>query len=168
MTNLLTKPQIRAHLENSLNLAEQALADGSYPIGCVVVDENNQVVSAQMNEFSAGDVTSHAEILALRQLGNAADKHSTGSLYLFTSLEPCFGCSFFLARSNVKKIYSACLDPHKGGISQLKSQSQFNDFFTEIELINEPFADLKDKSKQLMHQYFESINNKKAAQFYQP
>lgn len=57
-------------------------------------------------------------------------------------------------------------DSHKGGISDLKAQSQFTKYFNDIEIINESFEDLKLKSKNLMMQYFLKQRNQDKAKFY--
>ncbi len=159
--------QIRNHLEVALLKAEEALKLNNYPIGSVFVNKAGKVVSVTMNECTSfQDITAHAEIIGIRQLGAAINKNSDDDHYLFTSLEPCYGCSFFLARTNVQAIYSALKDPHKGGTSDLKKAKQFENFFSGIELTNEPFADLQEKSRKLMERYFLNIGNIKAAEFY--
>jgi tRNA(adenine34) deaminase len=119
---MFTQEQIRTNLELALSKAEEALANGNYPIGSVVTNAENKVLAVEMNESFTSDIAAHAEIICLRKLGNSINKYSSGEHYLFTSLEPCFGCSFFIARSNIKTIYSGLKDPHKGGISDLKNQ----------------------------------------------
>lgn len=164
---MFTQDQIRANLELALKKAEEAFSLGNYPIGAVVVDAQNNQVAVAMNQCATqADVTAHAEIVALRQLGNAINKYTPGEHFLFTSLEPCFGCSFFIARTNIKAIYSALKDPHKGGISDLKSQEQFESFFKNIQIVNDPFEDLKQRSREIMRKYFLSISNFEAAEFY--
>ncbi len=162
-----TEDQIRTNLELALTKAEEAFALGNYPIGAVIVDANNNQVAVEMNQCAShSDVTAHAEIVALRKLGDSINKYTPSEHFLFTSLEPCFGCSFFIARTNIKQIYSALKDPHKGGIGDLKTQEQFGSFFKNIELINDPFEDLKRRSREIMKQYFLRISNFEAAEFY--
>jgi tRNA(adenine34) deaminase len=164
---MFTQTQIRKFLEIALNKAEEALKQNNYPIGSVVVDSDGNIVAETMNECTTSeDISAHAEIVALRKIGNSINKYTNGDHFLFTSLEPCFGCSFFIARSNIREIYSALKDPHKGGTSDLKSQEQFSNFFQKIHLYNEPFDDLAKKSKELMRKYFISIGNNKAAEYY--
>lgn len=164
---MLSQIQIRNFLEIALKNAEQALKLNNYPIGCVVVDSKGNIVAETMNECTTSeDISAHAEIVALRKIGKAINKYSNRDHYLFTSLEPCFGCSFFIARSNIREIYSALKDPHKGGTSDLRSQEQFSEFFQKIHLYNEPFDDLAIKSKELMRAYFINIRNIDAAECY--
>ncbi|NCS97903.1 MAG: nucleoside deaminase [Candidatus Pacebacteria bacterium] len=164
---MFLQTQIRNFLEIALSKAEEAFKLNNYPIGCVVVDSEGTIVAETMNECTTSeDISAHAEIVALRKIGKSINKYSNGDHFLFTSLEPCFGCSFFIARSNIREIYSALKDPHKGGTSDLRSQEQFSDFFQKIHLYNEPFEDLAIKSKELMRKYFISIGNNDAAECY--
>lgn len=164
---MFTTEQIRANLEQALTKAEETFRLGNYPIGSIITNKDNQIVASEMNECtSSSDITAHAEVVALRKLGSVINKYTEGNHYLFTSLEPCYGCSFFIARTNIKIIYSALKDPHKGGVSDLKSRDEFEKFFGKIELVNDPFEDLANRSRDLMKQYFLSINNIDAARYY--
>jgi tRNA(adenine34) deaminase len=147
---------IRKFLELSLEKARTALTEGNYPIGSVIVDAKETIVAAEYNKCTTlEDISAHAEILCIRAGGiTKLASDSPGEYYLFSSLEPCYGCSFFLARTNIKAIYSALKDPHKGGISKLKEQEMFTSFFMNIELHEEPFEDLKTESLKLMQTYF--------------
>jgi tRNA(adenine34) deaminase len=158
---------IRSFLQITLDEAKKALVEGNYPIGSVIVNINGDIESVNRNQCATNsDVSAHAEILGIRKMGNKINKDTPGEYYLFSSLEPCFGCSFFLARTNVKYIYSALKDPHKGGMSDLRKLDQFKHFFKSIELINEPFADLTEVSRNLMIEYFLMKDRKDAARFY--
>lgn len=160
---MLNNTAIRHLLELTLQEAEKALDKGNYPIASLIIDARAKVISLKRNQCKTkNDVSAHAEILNLGEVGIA----NTGNLIMFSSLEPCFGCSFFIARSKITKVFSALKDPHKGGISDLKKQAQFANFFEKIELINEPFIDLKERSKSLMKDYFLKLGSKDKAKFY--
>ena len=154
---------IRHFLEITLDEAKKAFNEGNYPIGSLIVDSSGNIISQKRNQsFTNKDVSAHAEILNLREIGGKNKE----TLLMFSSLEPCFGCSFFIARSPILKIYSALKDPHKGGMSDLKNQDQFSSFFSDIELINEPYEDLKEQSKELMKSYFLKLGLDHKAKFY--
>ena len=165
---MFTQNDIHKYLEQTLFEAEKAFDVGNYPIGSVIVDENGKMMVKIRNRCtSSNDLTAHAEILALQKLGNKISKDEPGNYYLFSSLEPCYGCSFFLTRTNIKTVYSALKDPHrKGGLLDLKNQPQFDHFFENIEVINEPFPDLAKKSLELMKNYFLKIGNLRSARYY--
>jgi len=165
---MLNEEQIRKYLELSIDLAKEGFEKGNYPIGSVIVNSDGNIVVAKgFNENTTQkDITAHAEILCIRQAGLELSKDNIGENILFTSLEPCFGCSFFVARTNIKKIYWALEDPHKGGIGDLKNEPMFAGFFDNIELIAEPYEDLKIQSKDLMRKFFLAKGNTKTANLY--
>jgi tRNA(adenine34) deaminase len=165
---MFSSQEIHTYLVRSLELAHEAFKRGDYPIGAIVVNaQTKESIEALNTCKSSVDITAHAEMILLRQLGERADKHASPEHYLFTSLEPCFGCSFFIARSNISHIYSVLKDPHKGGMSDLSLLPQFVSFFTKISIINGIDAKLANESKALMHEYFLQIGNNKAAACYQ-
>lgn len=165
---MFSSQEIQAYLVRTLDLAHQAFKRGDYPIGAIVVNaQTKESIEALNTCKSSADITAHAEMVLLRQLGERADKHSSAEHYLFTSLEPCFGCSFFIARSNITHVYSVLKDPHKGGMSYLRLLPQFESFFKQISIINDMDVKLANESRALMHEYFLQNGNEKAAAFYQ-
>ena len=164
---MLDETKVRHFLQSTLQEAEKAFDEGNYPIGSLLVNEQGEVLSLQRNKsWTSHDLTAHAEVLNLREVGKLSFDPNQ-KLQLFSSLEPCFGCSFFIARSNISHIYSALKDPHKGGTSDLKSREEFKHFFSEIEIINQPFEDLAQKSRQLMKKYFLRQGRVDKAAFYE-
>jgi len=164
---MITNDRIHELLLTTIKTAEQALNQNNYPIGSLITDTNGKILASDMNQLTTqDDITAHAEILCIRKLGNKIIKDKSGGCYLFSSLEPCFGCSFFIARTNIEKIYSALKDPHKGGISDLKQQDQFSKFFNKLDIINNQFEDIKNKSQELMRRYFLKIGRPDTAEYY--
>lgn len=165
---MFSSQEIQSYLVRTIELACEAFNRGDYPIGAILVEVRTKATFEASNTCKSGvDITAHAEMELLRQLGERADKHSSAEHYLFSSLEPCFGCSFFIARSSITHVYSALKDPHKGGMSDLRLLPQFESFFTQITTVNEIDAKLADESRALMREYFLLIGNEKAASFYQ-
>jgi tRNA(adenine34) deaminase len=158
---------VRALLVQTVDVAQKAFDLGNYPIGTVIADGAGSILATEMNEYATSDdITAHAEILALRKLGRRLDNDSPGEYYLFSSLEPCYGCSFFISRTNIRHIYSALKDPYKGGIGDLAGRPEFAPFFAGLEFVNEPFADLASRSRHLLREYFLKQGKTKAASFY--
>jgi tRNA(adenine34) deaminase len=164
---MFTDSEVKKYLEITLTEAKIAESGGNYPIGSLIVNAKGEILVQTHNECTAqSDISAHAEILCIRMLKNKMNKDYPEELTLFSSLEPCFGCSFFLARTNIKTIISALEDPHKGGISILKNLPEFGHFFKSIEIINEPVDELKSQSMTLMKNYFLRLNRPDAAKYY--
>lgn len=149
---------MNSHFEKTIEIARDALKKGDFPIGAVLVDSNGSVLSARGNEnTSKNDITAHAEMQCLKEVGMDKLSKSKGETVLYCSLEPCAGCSFFIARTNIKKIVSLANDPFRPGISYLKQSEIYTETFKDIEyeLINNELTEI---SLMLMKQYFENKN----------
>jgi HAD superfamily hydrolase (TIGR01509 family) len=86
--------------DDALAAAEEGLAAGEVPVGCVIADGDANVVARAHNEERAtGDRTAHAEIVAFRRLAEAAragrvprDARDARDLVLVSTVEPCVMC----------------------------------------------------------------------------
>jgi tRNA(adenine34) deaminase len=98
--------------------AEKAAGKGEVPTGCVIVDEEGEVVALSHNQSeSANDATAHAEMVALRQ---AFAKNGNWRLVghtLYVTKEPCPMCAGAIVLSRVKRVVWAVSDPKRGGAS---------------------------------------------------
>ncbi len=101
-------------MREAIRLAERAAEEGEIPVGALIVS-GNQILGKGYNQTERlGDVTAHAEMLALTA---AADK--LGSKYLtdcrlYVSLEPCAMCAAALAWSQIPEIYIGAPDSQRG------------------------------------------------------
>jgi tRNA(Arg) A34 adenosine deaminase TadA len=104
----------------SFELAWEAFADGTVPVGAVVVDENDAVVAQGRNRIFAdsapahqiaGTRLAHAELNALAQL--STDRR-WDSCTLYTTLEPCVLCVAATSVATVGRIRFAGAAVHSG------------------------------------------------------
>ena len=118
MTHSLTEADL-AHLRQSIQVAEDAVAHGTHPFGSIVVSAAGEVVSSCGNNSlpPEGDPTQHAELQAVaaafRVLGADGMKGST----LFTSAEPCAMCSGAIYWSGIGRMVFACSEARLGEIA---------------------------------------------------
>lgn len=157
----------REYLEIAIEEAKGALNTGNYPFGVVVVDSNGDIVASGHNEnFSTHDISAHAEIQVLRKIDIKKLLDKEKQYYIFVSGEPCGGCSFFIARTNITHVCWALTDPQKAGFGDLIKDASVNESFHNISVSEEPFADLKEKSAALLRQYYQTINRLEKASLY--
>ncbi|AST91152.1 nucleoside deaminase [Sutcliffiella cohnii] len=153
----------RYYLELALEEAEQALSENTYPVGAVIVDEHYNVIAKGRNQvFPNQDATSHAEINAIRNAGQAIlnAKISREKYTIYTSLEPCPMCTGGILFAHIKKVVWLLNDDVGfGGYKKLKEANVFDERFNEVEMVEEPFHDLKLKQMELMSQWASNPNN---------
>ena len=105
------------YMKNALQQAEDALAAGEFPVGCVMVYEN-RIIATGARENSSGDCTNevdHAEMIALRRLCDLETKINLKKVTLFSTLEPCLMCFGALLISDIHEIVFAYEDAMGGG-----------------------------------------------------
>jgi tRNA(Arg) A34 adenosine deaminase TadA len=111
-----------------LELAWEAFAEGSLPVGSVITDAAGHMVAEGRNRaFGAasqqgglgGTYIAHAEINALSALPPGDYPDHT----IWTSLEPCFMCSAAIFHSHVGTVRFAAADPLMSGVAALPSLS---------------------------------------------
>ena len=137
-------------LKIALEEAKNADSLGNNPIGCVLVSSSGEVLAIGANEIKTNfDVSAHAEVQAIRKAGKQAMvKYNADETWLFTTLEPCFACSFFVTRTNIKHVVWALSDPYSGGIDDLLT-SKIGEKIKGLDLISEPDIEMRKESSQL-------------------
>ncbi|GAA5065417.1 tRNA(Arg) A34 adenosine deaminase TadA [Thermocatellispora tengchongensis] len=88
------------HLRRAVELAREAAERGDGPYGAVLVDAGGRVAAEARNAVAeTGDVTTHAEIEAVRAAGPAA---RGGTMY--ASGEPCAMCAGAMSWAGVARV----------------------------------------------------------------
>lgn len=166
---IFNSSQIHNLLTETIKDAEIAFTRGNYPVGALIVNSKGHIVVRCQNEsYSSNDITAHAEIQCLRKSGIDKLIYDTDNeYYLFTSLEPCCGCGFFIARTNIKTIYMATIDTYRSGTSVIMKSKRYVDIFKHLKLINCAYPHLTTRSRQLMRDYYIKKGKPETAKKYQ-
>jgi tRNA(Arg) A34 adenosine deaminase TadA len=84
-----------AFLRQAIELAAAARAHGAHPFGCVIVDQNGQVIVTARNNAvrPKGEPTQHAERLACTKAAKLFPAEVLAKSTLYTSTEPCAMCA---------------------------------------------------------------------------
>ena len=99
---------------HALRQAEQAAREGEVPIGAVVVC-NGRIVGEGHNMTEAlGDVTAHAEMLAITAAAQTMGGKYLTDCTLYVTVEPCLMCSGAIAWSQLRRIVICAPDPKRG------------------------------------------------------
>ena len=96
-------------MEEALREAQRALALGEVPVGAVVVSDG-RIVGRGCNSRRSPmlDPTAHAEILALRDAGQAVGNYRLLECDLYVTVEPCAMCAGAMTHARIRRlIYGA-------------------------------------------------------------
>jgi tRNA(adenine34) deaminase len=108
-------------MREAIGLASAAARAGEVPIGCVVVhDPTGRVIGRGYNRRETDrDPTAHAEILAMREAGEALGHWRLVDCTLVVTLEPCPMCAGAVVNARVPRLVYGCDDPKAGAVNTL-------------------------------------------------
>jgi tRNA(Arg) A34 adenosine deaminase TadA len=86
--------------------AERAGRAGDKAVGCTYVTQFNDVVSTETREFRDQNLESHAEKRGYNLIQPIVGRDLSGCK-LYTTTEPCFGCSYTLDKGSIGMLFLA-------------------------------------------------------------
>ena len=116
------------YMELALAEAKKAAALGEIPVGCVIIDDNGNVIAAAHNLTEQGDALAHAEILAIQAAEKALGARRLQNCTLYVTLEPCPMCAGAILLARLKLVVFGARDWERGGLLSnynLASNSRF-------------------------------------------
>lgn len=107
-------------MEMALGEARTAGEHGEVPVGAVLIDRNDRVLSRAHNlTVTACDATAHAEILVLREGGGKRSNYRLLDTTLYVTIEPCVMCMGAIIHARVKRLVYGAPDPRWGAAGSL-------------------------------------------------
>ena len=105
-------------MERCLELAQRGADKGELPFGAVIVSRGQVVAEATNCVSSEGDVTRHAELVALSEAQKVLKRKRLQDCTLYSIVEPCPMCSFPAREARIGRVVFALSSPVMGGFSK--------------------------------------------------
>ena len=87
------------------------------PVGAVLVKDGKIIASAFNTREKDNDITSHAEIIAIRKAEKLFKNWRLDGCELYVTLEPCPMCGWAILQSRIKSVYFGSYDANYGAFS---------------------------------------------------
>jgi len=101
----------------AIEQAQLAGSIGEVPIGAVITDQNNNLISSGHNLRETNqDPTAHAEIIAIRQASEKLQNWRMEATTLYVTLEPCAMCIGAIVLARIDRLVFGARDPKAGAI----------------------------------------------------
>lgn len=138
-------PETHKHfMRLALEEAKVSKAEGDLPFGAVVVCGGDVVGKGRAENNTTGDVTDHAELLAVRQACKRLGRNDLKDCVIYCSNEPCLMCAAGIFQAGIAKVVIGVsrtdlpdfLRPRKIAIEHLANDSSY-----KIEIIRDVLKD---------------------------
>jgi tRNA(adenine34) deaminase len=117
--NLVTTESVdAAMMARCIELSRTAANDGEFPFACVITRGGKVVVETTNRVARDGDVTRHAEIVAVSMAQKVLGTKDLSGCTLYTNVEPCAMCAFPIRETRISRVVYAIGSPLMGGDSK--------------------------------------------------
>jgi len=99
-----------------LALLEAANSGIDIPVGAVIVKDGKIIAKACNHKEKILDVTSHAEINAIREAEKQLGNWRLDDCEMYVTLEPCPMCAWAIIQSRIKTVYFGSYDTNYGAL----------------------------------------------------
>jgi tRNA(adenine34) deaminase len=107
-------------MRSAIAIAQSALKTEDVPVGALIVDSENSVISTGYNEREADqDPTAHAEIVAIRRAAQKLGTWRLDDCKLVVTLEPCAMCAGAIAQSRINTLIFGAWDEKAGAVGSV-------------------------------------------------
>ena len=101
----MTKATVESLLRAAFDIAKRSQTNGNLPYGCLLVDENNQIILEGENSVvTESDSLGHAEINLIREASKRYTPEFLNKCTIYTSDEPCPMCSSAIFWGGIGKL----------------------------------------------------------------
>ena len=107
-------------MRSAITIAQSALKTEDVPVGALIVDSENNIISTGYNEREAHqDPTAHAEIVAIRRAAQKLGTWRLDGCKLVVTLEPCAMCAGAIAQSRINTLVFGAWDEKAGAVGSV-------------------------------------------------
>ena len=106
------------YMREAILLAHKSENSGEIPVGCIIVDKYNKIISRAFNTVKTDkDPTAHAEINAIRFACKELKADRLIDHDMYVTLEPCMMCAVAISRAKIRRLYYGADDLQYGSIN---------------------------------------------------
>jgi tRNA(adenine34) deaminase len=124
-------------MQQAIELAKGASNFDDVPVGALIVNEQGEVLATGQNLREKDyDPTAHAEIIAIKNVGNKISNWRLDDLTLVVTLEPCVMCAGAIAQSRMKRLVYGAFDEKAGAVGSIWDVIRDPRALTKVEVVS--------------------------------
>lgn len=141
------------HLERTIELADEAVAEGNHPFGAILVDRSGTVIAEGKNSVTIDRGPGHAETNLARHAARSFPVEVLRDSTLYTSVEPCCMCAGTIYWAEIGAVVYAMTERRLGELTSgdpanptqdLDCRTVFASGRNQV-VVRGPFPELEDR-----------------------
>lgn len=146
------------YMNKCIELANLAAAKGEVPVGAIIVDSQDQIISESYNLRETEKMaTAHAELLAIEQACKKLSRWRLQDCTLYVTLEPCFMCAGAIILARIPRVVFATQDPKAGAVGSLTNVLNDDRLNHKCEIVSGICA---EESSNILKSFFKNRRKK--------
>lgn len=135
--------------------AQLAGSIGEVPIGSVITDKDNNIISSGYNLREKNqDPTAHAEIIAIRRASEKLQSWRMDGTTLYVTLEPCAMCIGAIVLARISRLVFGARDTKAGAVYSVYNIGTDNKLNHSVEVIE---GVLETQCSDLLKEFFKTL-----------
>jgi tRNA(adenine34) deaminase len=137
----------RTMMQRCIDLSALAVEQGELPFACVICRDGGIVAETANRVVRDGDVTRHAELVAIAAAQRALGRKDLSDCTLYSNVEPCPMCAFPIRETRIGRVVFAISSPMMGGYSKwdVLRDTEISDVMPEV------FGDVPEVTAGLLY-----------------
>tara|TARA_B100001250_G_C19813514_1_gene796992 strand:+ start:606 stop:1061 length:456 start_codon:yes stop_codon:yes gene_type:complete len=139
-------------MKRAIQLAKESFDEEEVPVGAVIVKDEKIIGEGKNKVIFKNDVTSHAEINAIRDASKNIKNYRLNGCSMYVTLEPCHMCAKAAVDARLSSIIFATLEPKSGSIVSI-------DNFLDKKMLNHSvnfrYGLMEQESSKLLKEFFQ-------------
>ena len=120
------------------------------PIGCVIKKDGQIIASTHNRRELDDDVTSHAEILAIKEAQRVLGTSRLKGCEMYVTLEPCPMCAWAISMSGISTVYFGAYNQQYGAMGSVVKLP----FHSPLKIYG---GIMEEECNKILEEFFEKI-----------
>jgi tRNA(adenine34) deaminase len=141
----------------ALKQAKRAYDKGEAAVGAIIVKDGQIIARGHNQKEAKHDVTSHAEIEAIRKAAKKLGTWRLDQCDMYVTLEPCPMCAGAIIQSRIRTLYIGTMDNRAGAAGSVVDLFRVQQFNHKVDVV---IGLLHEQCAEILKKFFEKLRNK--------
>lgn len=141
----------------ALNQAKLAYGKGEAAVGAIIVKDGQILARGHNLKEAKHDVTSHAEIEAIRKAAKQLGTWRLDQCDMYVTLEPCAMCAGAIIQSRIRTLYIGAMDNKSGSAGSVVDLFRVQQFNHRVDVV---LGLLQEQCTEILKKFFEELRKK--------